>query len=235
MFIFYSVRGRKQLPWPLWQKDPFQSLFCSLTPLVFRISPHELWVLFFLRVSCGLLRSPLQTTQASSSPLTAFFSHTSACFPFLASPGSPRSLSLKLFSRVIVSRHYWKLPQTLQMRSMVNVGLPGFSAGLLAAFQNVQVSKSTCHSGFASSPSLFAPNPLCCPSNLTSLRIPVTCFSEEPRAHMRALQASSTHLSLFCYSLILPSVSGEVSFQLRHPQTLHPISLVFHICLLAYY
>lgn len=139
MFIFYSVRGRKQLPWPLWRKDPFQSLFCSLTPLVFRISPHELWVLFFLRVSCELLRSPLQTTQASSSPLTAFFSHTSASFPFLASPGSPRSLSLKLFSRVIVSRHYWKLPQALQTRPLVNVGLPGFSAALLAAFQNVQV------------------------------------------------------------------------------------------------
>lgn len=114
MFIFYSMKGRKQLPWPLGQKDPFQSLFCSPTPLIFRISLRELWVLFFLRVSCGgCSGSPLQMTLASSSPLTAFFSHTPASFPPLASPGLPLSLSSKLFSCVSISRHYWKLPQTL--------------------------------------------------------------------------------------------------------------------------
>lgn len=105
-------------------------ILCSHTPYL-QNRPRELWVLLFLRVSSGdYSGTSLQTAQASASSLRA-------------TPGLPGlSLSLEFFSWFSVSRHYWKLPQTLQTKPIVNLGLPGLSACLLLTFLNIRVYSS---------------------------------------------------------------------------------------------
>lgn len=162
MFLFYSVRGRKQLPSLLWQKDPFQCLFCSLTSLIFRISPRELWVLSFLSVSWGGSSvSPPSDNTDLVRPHPALFSLTPASFPLQAPAVTLQEAFLLC--------HYLK---TLLEAPPNHVDKAHGECGSSWLFARPPVGLPECPSLLitVALPVLLHSSP--CPSNWTTLRIP---------------------------------------------------------------